>query len=70
MYVNMREQQIIGCSKKSYIKAVKRFIDQEESKQIRRLLQERDFSGNPIYKDRNTVIIHLISGYLRHFKAI
>jgi len=69
VYVNMREQHIIGCSKKSYIKAVKRFIDQEESKQIRRLLLERDFSGKAIYKDRNTVMIYLISGYLRHFKG-
>lgn len=66
VYVNMREQRILGCSRASYIKAVKRYIDQEETKKIRMLLQERDFSGNTIYKDRNMVVLKLIKEYLRY----
>lgn len=66
VYVNMREQKIMGCSRAAFIRACKRLIDQEEGKKIRRLLNEQDFYGKPIYKDRNAVIIKLISDYLRH----
>ena len=64
----MREQYITGCKRSTFIKAVKRYIDQEETKKIRMLMQERDFSGNLKYKDRNTVVLKLIKEYLRHHK--
>jgi len=69
VYVNMREQLIVGCNRSSYIKAVKRFIDQEETKTIRMLLQEQDFNGQPLYKNRNAVILKLIKTYLRYHKS-
>lgn len=68
IYVNMREQLIVGCDRKSYIKAVKRYIDQEETKHIRMLLQERDFKGKPVYENRNAVVLKLIKTYLRYHK--
>ncbi len=66
VYVNMRGQKITGCSRSAFIRACKRFIDQEQGKMIRLLLNERNFNGKPIYKDRNAVIIKMISDYLRY----
>jgi len=69
VYVNMRQQLIVGCNRHSYIKAVKRFIDQEKTKTIRMLLQEQDFNGQPVYKNRNVVLLKLIKTYLRYHKS-
>ena len=66
VYVNMREQKVTGCSRAAFIRAAKRFIDQEQGKAIRLLMNERDFKGNPVYKDRNAVIIKMVSDYLRY----
>ncbi len=69
VYVNMRQQKITGCTRAAFIRACKRFIDQEQGKNIRLLLNEQDFKGNPIYKDRNAVIIKMISDYLRYHQT-
>lgn len=68
LYVNMRQQSIMGCSKPAFIKACKKFIDQEKSRKIKMMLSERDFKNNPIYKNRNEVIIKLISDYIHCLK--
>ena len=66
VYVNMREQRIKGCSRTAFIRACKKFIDQEESKKIRMLLNEEDFNGNKIYKTKNDAIIKMITDKLRY----
>lgn len=63
VYVNMRQHKISGCTRKAFIRACKRFIDQEESKKIRMLMNERDFKGKLKYKDRNAAVIKLICNY-------
>lgn len=68
LYVNMRQQNIIGCSKVAFIKACKKYIDQEKSRKIKMMLSERDFKNNPIYKNRNEAIIKLISDYMHCLK--
>ncbi len=66
VYVNMREQKIRGCSRAAFIRATKKFIDQEESKKLRLMLNERKFgTDDPIYKSRNQALIKLIGDYLR-----
>ena len=66
MYVNMREQRIKGCSRAAFIRACKKFIDQEESRKVKMLLNEQDFDGNNIYKTKNEAIVKMISEKLRY----
>lgn len=66
VYVNMREQRIKGCSRSAFIRACKKFIDQEEGKKVRMLLNEEDFDGNKIYKTKNEAIIKMITDKLRY----
>ncbi|WP_299243071.1 hypothetical protein [uncultured Aquimarina sp.] len=63
VYINMRQRKIMGCSRAAFIRACKRYIDQEEGKKVRMLLQERDFKGKLKYKDRNAAIIKMICDY-------
>lgn len=69
VYVNLRKQRLRGCSRAAYIRAVKRFIDQEEGKKINMMLSERDFNDKPIYKNRNDAIVKLIEEYLRYHES-
>lgn len=69
VYVNMREQLISGCSRAAYIRACKKFIDQEESRKIKMLLSEQDFNGKAIYKTRNEALIKMISDKLRYHQG-
>lgn len=64
--VNMRRQKLFGCSRQAFIRACKRFIDQEESRKITMMLSERDWNNKPLYQTRNEAIIKLISDNLRH----
>ncbi len=66
VYVNMREQRIKGCSRTAFIRACKKYIDQEESKKIRMLLNEEDFDGNKIYETKNEAIVKMITDKLRY----
>lgn len=66
VYVNMREQRIKGCSRSAFIRACKKYIDQEESKKVRMLMSEEDFDGNKIYKAKNDAIIKMITDKLRY----
>lgn len=69
VYVNMREQRIKGCSRAAFIRACKKFIDQEESRKVKMLLNEQDFDGNNIYKTKNEAIVKLISEKLRYHEV-
>lgn len=69
VYVNLRKQRLRGCSRAAYIRACKRFIDQEEGKKINMLLLERDFNDKPIYKNRNAAIMKLITDYMRYHES-
>jgi len=66
VYVNMREQRVKGCSRAAFIRACKKFIDQEESRKVKMLLNEEDFEGNNVYKTKNEAIVKLISDKLRY----
>ncbi len=66
VYIDMRRRKVSGCTRAAYIRACKRFIDQEEKTTIRMMLNERDFYDKPIYENRNAAIIELISNYLRY----
>ncbi len=69
LYINMREQKIVGCSRAAFIRSAKRYIDQEENRKVRMYLQERGFNGKPVYKNRNEVVVKLILDYLRYHQA-
>ncbi|TSE03686.1 hypothetical protein [Aquimarina algiphila] len=71
VYVNIRKQRIIGCSRAAFIRAAKKFIEQEQEGQIRMLLKETHFKNNqPIYKNRNEALIKLIADYLRYHETV
>lgn len=67
VYVQMREQKLLGCSKKAFIRAAKRFIEQEEGRQLRMMMQERGLDGELLYGDRNAALFKRIAGYLRYW---
>ena len=66
VYVNMRKLLLRGCSQAAFIRACKKYLDTEENGMIRRMMLERDFSGQLIYKNRNDIIIKLITALLRY----
>ena len=70
VYVNMREQRITGCSRAAFIRACKKYIDQEEQKKVRLMLNEQDFEGNTIYKSKHEAIVKLIAEKLRYHQEI
>lgn len=66
VYINMRKLQIKGCSEATYIRACKKYVDTEEVSLIKRMISERDFKGKLLYKNKNEVIIKLITELLRY----
>ncbi len=69
VYVNLRKQRIRGCSKAAYVRACKKYIDQEEMKKVNMLLNERDMNDKPVYRTRNEAVIKLITDYLRYHES-
>ncbi|MEO9870374.1 MAG: zonular occludens toxin domain-containing protein [Ekhidna sp.] len=65
LYINMPEQKIVGCSRAAFIRAAKKYIDQEENRLVKMMLLERTFKDEPIYQSRNEAVIKLIEDYLR-----
>jgi len=69
VYVDMRGKRIKGCSKQAFIRATKKFIDQEQHAELKKMMHERHFkTGTPIYKNRNEALIKLIKNYLNFFQ--
>lgn len=66
VYVNMAEQKIIGCSRNAFIRAAKKFIDQEENSLVRMMLLERNHKDDPVYKNRKEAVVKLIGDFLRY----
>lgn len=64
VYVNMREQKMHGVDRVTFIRAAKKYIDQEEQRKLGMMMQERDFDGERIYPDRNSAVVKLIEGCL------
>lgn len=58
LYINTRKRKIIGCSKNTFIRAVKKYLD-INSKLIKNLLSYRDENGKQIYT-RQSAITELI----------
>lgn len=69
VYVNMREQKLKGCSQAAFIRACKKYIDQEEGRKIKRMLLERDFDNQPLFDNRTDAVVKLIGDYLRFFEG-
>jgi hypothetical protein len=68
VYVNMRKLRLRGCSQSAYIRSCKKYLDTEENGMIRRMMLERDYSGNLLYKNRNEITIKLITELLRYLE--
>ncbi len=66
VYVNMRKLRVRGCSREAYIRACKKYLDTEENSMIKRMMLERTFQGKLLYKNRNEVVVKLISELLRY----
>ncbi len=47
----------------------KKYLDTEQNGMIRRMMMERDYYGKLIYKNRNEVIVKLISELLRYHEV-
>lgn len=69
VYINMRKLKVRGCSKAAFIRAAKKYIDQEEGRKIKMMSQEIELDGEMKYRDRNHVVFQLIKNYLRHYEA-
>jgi hypothetical protein len=67
VYVDMRKLLIRGCTKGAFIRACKKYIDTEESRAVKNMLQERDAKDRKIYKNRHDAVLHLIVQYARHY---
>lgn len=67
VYIDMRKLRIRGASKGAFIRAVKKYMDTEESRTIKTMLQERDAKDKPVFKTRHEAVLHLIQKYLRHY---
>jgi hypothetical protein len=66
VYINMRKLFIRGCSAEAFVRACKKYVDTEENSMIKRMMLERDFNGKLFYRNRNEVVIKLISELLRY----
>ena len=69
VYLNMRKLKIRGCSKGAFIRATKKFIDQEEGRRIKMMSQETKTDGSKVYQNRNQAVFQLIKSYLRHHEG-
>ncbi|AUS04965.1 zonular occludens toxin domain-containing protein [Pseudotamlana carrageenivorans] len=69
VYVDMRRLKIRGCSRDAFIRSCKKFIDTEDQRKIRMMLQERDHQDKPLYKNRSAATVKLITEYLRHHET-
>lgn len=65
VYVDMRRLKVKGCSQATFIRAAKKYIDQEENKKIKLLLQETTIDNQPKYKNRKEVVLKMINEKLR-----
>lgn len=70
VYVDMRKLRIRGCTKGAFIRACKKYIDTEESRTIKNMLQERDGKDKPLYATRQDAVLHLIAKYIRHHENV
>lgn len=66
LYVDMRRLKLHGCSRKAFIRAAKRYVDQEEGRKIKMLLQETDAHGKALYMTRTDAVMACINSLLRH----
>ena len=69
LYVDMRRQKILGCSRSAFVRACKKFIDQEMGRKVKQMLLERDSNDCALYKTRREAIIQLIADYLIYMEA-
>ncbi|MEQ8624385.1 MAG: hypothetical protein RJQ00_06010 [Vicingaceae bacterium] len=69
VYLDMRRLKIKGCSKAAFVRATKRYIDQEENKKVKLLLQETTMDEKQKYNNRKTAVIQLIHQKMRYHQA-
>ena len=64
LFVNMREQRIEGADRRAFIRAAKRYFEQEGQRQLRQLQQETQPDGTPRFASRKAALVHLIEDSL------
>lgn len=69
VYINMRKLQIRGCTENAFIRCCKKYIDTEENHVIKRMMQEKNFNGEVLYKTRNEAVVKLINELLRYHET-
>lgn len=69
VYVNLRKQRLRGCSKAAFVRACKKYIDQEENRKLRMMLNEQKSNGKPVYANRMEAVLKLISDLLRYWEG-
>lgn len=69
VYLDMRRLKIRGCSKAAFVRATKRYIDQEENKKVKLLLQETTMDEKPKFNNRKAAVFQLIHQKLRYHQA-
>ena len=60
LYINMREQRIEGVERAVFIRAAKRYFEQEGQRRIRLLMQETGPGGKARFSDRRAALVQLI----------
>lgn len=68
LLLQTRKGIIKGCSKEAFLRAAKRYIDQEESRKVSMMLKEIDFRGKKVFGNRNEVVVKLLEQKMRHWE--
>ena len=69
LYVDMRRLKVRGCSRRAFIRAAKRYIDHEETRKVKMLMQETDALGQAVYQSRTDAVIKCIGDLLRYHEG-
>jgi len=64
LYVNIRTQKIYGASKSAFIRAAKKYVDEEKQRQLKMMLSEKKKGKIPLYSDLSEARVKLIGDLL------
>ena len=68
VYINTRTKIVKGCSKSAFIRAAKKYVDQNCQKQVKELLLLRDLNDQALHPSRLAAIDHLLDQLVRHYE--
>lgn len=69
LYISLETGKVRGCSMEAFIRAVKRYLDHEESRTITLMMKEETNLGTLRYANRNQVIVKLVKEYLQYWEG-